>query len=86
MLSSEGDEKPKRHLLVTWGVLTGVVAVVLLLANGLNALQQTVIVTSAPFILIIAGVAVSLWKDLRHEARGLDPPVKDNRQTIKTSN
>jgi choline-glycine betaine transporter len=38
--------------------------VVLMLAGGLTALQNTVIVTSAPFLVIIAGLTVSFWKEL----------------------
>ena len=35
-----------------------------MLAGGLNALQNTVIVASLPFLVIIAGLAVSFWKEL----------------------
>ena len=35
-----------------------------MLAGGLSALQNTVIVTSAPFLLIIAGLTVSFWREL----------------------
>ncbi|MFI7704086.1 BCCT family transporter [Nonomuraea sp. NPDC049480] len=75
MLSSDGSLHPRRSILITWGALTGAAAVVLLLAGGLNALQQTVIVTSAPFVVIIAGLAVSFWKDLSadHPARQAIP-------------
>lgn len=67
MLSSDGAQRPRRAVLITWGCLTGLAAIVLLLADGLNALQQTVIVTSAPFVVIIAGLAVAFWKDLRND-------------------
>ncbi|WP_116113289.1 BCCT family transporter [Amycolatopsis ruanii] len=69
MLSSHGVERPKRAVLVVWGVLTGVTAVVLLLAGGLNALQTTVIITSAPFVVLLVLLAVSFWKELRAEPR-----------------
>ncbi|MPY77074.1 MAG: BCCT family transporter [Actinophytocola sp.] len=65
MLSSEGTQQPKRRVLVTWGSITGLTAIVLLLTGGLDALQQTVIVTSAPFIVIIFGLAIAFWKDLK---------------------
>jgi choline-glycine betaine transporter len=69
MLTSGGHLTPRRSVLVLWGVLTGVTAVVLMLAGGLNAIQNTVIVTSLPFLVIIAGVAVSFWKDLVTDRR-----------------
>jgi choline-glycine betaine transporter len=56
-------------VLILWGVLTGVTAVVLMLAGGLNALQNTVIVTSLPFLVIIAGLAVSFWKELSRDRK-----------------
>jgi choline-glycine betaine transporter len=40
-----------------------------MLAGGLNALQNTVIVTSLPFLVIIAGLAVSFWKELVADLR-----------------
>ncbi|MDI3423598.1 BCCT family transporter [Streptomyces luteolus] len=64
MMTSDGSLTPRRSVLILWGVLTGVTAIVLMLAGGLNALQNTVIVTSLPFLVIIAGLAVSFWKEL----------------------
>lgn len=73
MLSSDGAQRPKRRVLIVWGALTGLAAAVLLLADGLDALQQTVIVTSAPFVVIIIGLAAAFWKDVRRDGRDLDP-------------
>ncbi|QUH03792.1 BCCT family transporter [Saccharopolyspora erythraea] len=67
MLTSRGAEHPRSWILALWGVVTGAAAIALLAAGGLDALQQMVIVSSAPFLLIIVGVAVSLAKDLAAE-------------------
>jgi glycine betaine transporter len=64
MMTSGGSLVPRRSVLTLWGVITGITAVVLMLAGGLTALQNTVIVTSAPFLVIIAGLTVSFWKEL----------------------
>jgi choline/carnitine/betaine transport len=64
MMTSEGSLHPRRSVLILWGILTGVTAIVLMLAGGLGALQNTVIVTSAPFLVIIAGLTVAFWKEL----------------------
>ena len=72
MMTSGGSLTPRRSVLILWGVLTGITAVVLMLAGGLNALQNTVIVTSLPFLVIIAGVAVSFWKELVSDRRQAD--------------
>ncbi|MDT9594212.1 BCCT family transporter [Nocardioides zeae] len=69
MMTTGGSLHPPRWVLVLWGVLTGVTAVVLMLAGGLSALQNTVIVTSAPFLVIIAGLAVAFWRDLLLDRR-----------------
>jgi choline/carnitine/betaine transport len=69
MMTSNGSLTPRRSVLILWGILTGITAVVLMLAGGLNALQNTVIVTSLPFLVIIAGLAVSFWKELVADLR-----------------
>ncbi|GAA4128103.1 BCCT family transporter [Actinomadura keratinilytica] len=75
MLTSRGSLRPRRPVLVVWGAVTGALAVILLLAGGLEALQQTVIVSSAPFILIIGGLLVSLWKDIKDDPAAIAPQV-----------
>lgn len=69
MMTSHGTMSPKRSVLILFGVLTGATAIVLLLAGGLNALQTAVIVTSFPFLIIIAGLAVSFYKELTTDLR-----------------
>ncbi len=67
MLSQRGKEEPQRWLVVFWGVATGAVAAVLLVAGGLSALQTLCIIVAAPFMLILIGMCVSLLKALREE-------------------
>ena len=67
MLSQQGKEEPMRPLIVFWGVATGAVAAVLLVAGGLSALQTLCIIVAGPFMLILIGMCVSLMKALRQE-------------------
>lgn len=67
MLTTRGSERPPTWCLVLWGVLTGAAAVALLLAGGLQALQNMAIVSSAPFLLIVLAATAAFWKDLRSE-------------------
>lgn len=67
MLSSKGVLTPKRPVLVVWGAITGITAIVLLLAGGLAALQQAVILSAAPFTVIVVLLAVSLMIELRRD-------------------
>ena len=48
MLSQNGEEEPNRALVIFWGVATGAVAAVLLVAGdtGLSALQTLVILVA----------------------------------------
>ncbi|WP_082570362.1 BCCT family transporter [Mycobacterium sp. Root135] len=76
MMTSDGHLAPRRWVLILWGALTGLTAVALMLGGGLNALQNTVIVASLPFLIIIAGLAVSFWMEL----------IADRRASLTTRN
>ncbi|TDO45395.1 choline/carnitine/betaine transport [Kribbella sp. VKM Ac-2527] len=68
-LSERGAIEPRKPVVVFWGVLTGAVAAVMLLAGGgakaLQALQNLTIVAALPFALVMVGLAIALAKDLR---------------------
>ncbi|MFF8847881.1 BCCT family transporter [Streptomyces sp. NPDC015127] len=72
MLSSRGSMDPSRPVVVMWGALTGLVAAVLLLAGGLEAVKQVAIIAAFPFMLVMIGLCASLLKALRAE-----PVVQD---------
>ncbi|CCG02565.1 BCCT family transporter [Blastococcus saxobsidens] len=67
MLSQGGSLHPRTWLVVTWGSMIGAVAIALLLAGGLDAIQTTVIVFGVPFLVVMLGVCYSLVKQLRDE-------------------
>ena len=67
MLSQGGSLHPRTWLVVTWGSMIGAVAIALLLAGGLDAIQTTVIVFGIPFLAVMLGVCYSLIKQLRAE-------------------
>jgi choline/carnitine/betaine transport len=81
MMTSNGSLTPRRSVLILWGVLTGLTAIVLMLAGGLSALQNTVIVASLPFLIIIAGLAVSFWKELVADRRAADAAAEATTRT-----
>jgi choline-glycine betaine transporter len=67
-LSEHGTQEPSRATVVFWGVATGAVAAVMLLAGGedaLNGLQSITIVAALPFVVVMVGLAVALVRDLR---------------------
>jgi choline/carnitine/betaine transport len=66
-LSQHGAIEPKRFPVIFWGVATGGVAAVMLLAGGQNALdglKTITIVTAVPFVMVMVGLCVSLAKEL----------------------
>ena len=68
MMSSQGSLHPRRPILLVWGLVTGLTAVVLLLVGGLTALQQAAMLSALPFTLIVALLGISLVVELRGDA------------------
>lgn len=68
MLSSRGTMHPTKPVLSIWGILTGVVALFLLLAGGLQALQQAAMISALPFTVTVALLGISLIRELRNDA------------------
>lgn len=66
-LSSFGDDEPRRWLTAMWGGLTGAVAIVLLFAGGLQALQNVTIVAATPFLVVMVVMCVAFVKDVRQD-------------------
>ena len=64
MLSSYGTQNPRPGLVVLWGVLAGASASVLLVMGGLGGLQTASIIAAAPFLAVMVGLCISLWKGL----------------------
>jgi len=71
-LSQQGRPEPSRWVTVTWGVLVGAIAAVLLVAGGedgagLSALQNVTIIAALPFAIIMAFIMIAFLKDLRRD-------------------
>lgn len=68
MLSSRGDQEPRKVVVVFWGLVMAGIAVVMLLLgneNALAGLQQLVIVTAVPFAFVILLGVVAWIRDLQ---------------------
>lgn len=80
MLSSHGIPEPRRSVSIVWGAMTGVVAIVLIFVGGLGAIQTFVILAASPFIIVMAGMAISFYADLRHDPlrQQIIPPVRSH--------
>ena len=96
-LSQRGTPEPSRWITIFWGVSTGAVAAVLLAVSGddgLTGIKQMAIIAALPFVLVMVGMCVSLYMDLRRDplivARGLlsdrvDEHIREEAVKIETS-
>ena len=67
MMSSGGNENPSARIKIMWGVLISGIAISLLLAGGLKAVQTATIVFALPFAVVIVLMAVALWRGVRDD-------------------
>ncbi len=67
MLASGGDTDPPKWSRVLWASLEGLVAIALLLAGGLGALQTASILTALPVSIVIIGMCLATFKALHAE-------------------
>jgi choline/carnitine/betaine transport len=77
--SSWGSLRPARWLVSAWGVMIGAVAVILLLVGGLDALQWAAIVAASPFVVILIGMCIGLYRDLAADPQVRGEPLRIER-------
>ncbi|MEG1107110.1 MAG: BCCT family transporter [Eubacterium sp.] len=65
MFSRNGDLNPDNKIKVTWGIFLALIAVVLLLSGGLQAIQNISIIISLPFGFILLWICWAMLKELR---------------------
>ncbi len=70
MQTANGSQTPSNRLKLSWGIIISVLAMILLGAGGLNALQTTALVGAFPFAFVIILMVVSFMKELRKENVG----------------
>ena len=69
-LSQRGELAPARWVVVFWGLLTGGVAALILWTGGadaLNGLQTMTIIAAAPFVVVMIGLCLALYRDLSRD-------------------
>lgn len=67
MITEDGSQTPRNRTKILWGVLLSLIAALLLVAGGLSALQNALIITAFPFSIVIILVGLSLVKEMHHE-------------------
>ncbi|MEQ9270280.1 BCCT family transporter [Marinobacter salarius] len=69
-LTRRDDQPSLVRQRVFWAAAQGLIAAALLLAGGLEALQNVITALGLPFCLLLLFMAVSLWRTLRADYRG----------------
>jgi glycine betaine transporter len=67
MMSRNGDPNPSTRTKLVWGVLIAGIAISLLLAGGIDAVQTATILFALPFALVIVLMVIALWRALRED-------------------
>lgn len=62
MMSSGGHPDPSTRVKVIWGMLVAGIAISLLLAGGIKAVQTATIVFALPFTIVIVLMTAALWR------------------------
>lgn len=83
ILSERGNPDPSLRIRLAWGVLVGLIAISLLLAGGLQALQTAAIVMALPFALVILLMLVSLMRALREDADQIEREEREVRRLLR---
>jgi choline-glycine betaine transporter len=66
-MTSKGSLNPKLLVKVIWGVLITAIAIVLLLAGGLGALQTASLISALPFTVILLLIVLAFLKTLKRD-------------------
>ncbi|WP_106496750.1 BCCT family transporter [Lentibacillus sp. Marseille-P4043] len=69
-MTSKGSLNPALFVKIIWGVLITAIAVVLLLAGGLDALQTASLISALPFTVILLLIVVAFIRMLKKEPTG----------------
>ncbi|WP_076592563.1 BCCT family transporter [Herminiimonas arsenitoxidans] len=83
MMSKGGEPNPSAGVKITWGVLIAGIAISLLLAGGIDALQTATIVFALPFTIVVILMAISLWRAIREDWKEEQRIERELRQRMR---
>ena len=81
MQSTYGSLNPPNIVKLTWGVAQAAVAIILLSANGLTALQNALVIAAFPFSFVIIFMMISFYKALDKERKEMGLMVRPYNKT-----
>lgn len=71
MQSTHGSLTPPNNVKLVWGIIQSTIALILLSVDGLDALQNTIIIAALPFSFIMLLMVVALLKGLKDEIKSM---------------
>ena len=67
MFSTGGAQEPSVKIKLIWGVILGVLGLVMILSGSVGAIRNIIAMSAGPFVFIILLLLVCLLKSLKHE-------------------
>ena len=83
MMSTGGNPNPPARIKIIWGVLVAGIAISLLLAGGIKAVQTATIVFALPFTFVILLMVASLWRAVREDWREEQHRERELRRRVR---
>lgn len=83
MMSTRGDPNPSARVKIVWGLLVAGIAISLLLAGGIKAVQTATIVFALPFAVVILLMVLSLWRAIREDWRDEQHKERELRRKLR---
>jgi glycine betaine transporter len=83
MMSTGGSPNPSARVKIIWGILVSGIAISLLLAGGIKAVQTATIVFALPFALVIILMVLSLWRALRVDQKEEEQRERELRRRMR---
>ncbi len=84
IMSTGGNPDPSAKIKTIWGILVAGIAISLLLAGGIKAIQTATILFALPFTLVILLMVVSLWRAIREDWDEEQRQEKELRRRLRT--
>lgn len=83
-MSQNGNPAPSNRSKILWGVLVSGIALALLMAGGLKAVQTAVIVFALPFSVVLLLMAVALLRAIRRDWADEQRQQRELRRKVRT--
>lgn len=83
IMSTGGNPDPSAKVKTIWGILVAGIAISLLLAGGLKAVQTATIVFALPFTMVIFLMVIALWRAIREDWNEQQRQERELRRRLK---